>query len=96
MPTRRNPVVRAGAILRKGGVHRQSASGHRHQSKRALDDELDEWFVDGDLAEESAELCSPVDESADSSDRSRRCRQRRGWNGSAPGSLIFALQFSSI
>jgi len=84
MPTRRNPVVRAGAILRKGGVHRQSASGHRHQGKRALDDELDEWFVVDGLAEGSAELCSPESESADCSRRSKR---RRGWNGPAPGGV---------
>lgn len=44
MSTRRNPVVRYGALLRKGGVHTQSVSGKRHQSKRQLDDEIDEYF----------------------------------------------------
>jgi len=43
MPTR-NLVVRHGAILRKGGVHTESVSGKRHQSKRALDDEIDDYF----------------------------------------------------
>lgn len=40
----RNPVVRHAAILRKGGVHTQSVSSTRHQSKRELDDEIDEYF----------------------------------------------------
>lgn len=43
MPTR-NLVVRHGAILRKGGAHTESVSGQRHQSRRALDDEIDEYF----------------------------------------------------
>ena len=44
MPNERNPVVRSGTILRKGGAHTQSVSGQRHQSKRQLDDEIDEYF----------------------------------------------------
>lgn len=44
MPTRRNPVARYGALLRKGGVHTESVSGKRHQSKRQLDDEIDEYL----------------------------------------------------
>jgi len=84
MPTRRNPVVRAGAILRKGGVHRQSASGHRHQGKRSVEDELDDWFVDEAADDDLDDMCSPVGESVDCSDRSRRSRRRRGWDRSAP------------
>ncbi len=44
MPTRRNPVVRYGALLRKAGPHTQSVSGKRHQSKRQLSDEIDDYF----------------------------------------------------
>ena len=44
MPPERNPVVRHGAILRKGGAHTKSVSGIRHQSKRQLDEEIDEYF----------------------------------------------------
>jgi len=44
MPSRRNPVVRHGALLRKGGAHTESVSGKRHQSKRQLDDEIDEYY----------------------------------------------------
>ena len=44
MPDRRNPVVRCGTILRKGGAHTNSVSGQRHQSKRQLDDEIDDYF----------------------------------------------------
>ena len=44
MPTQRNPVVRHGAILRKGGAHTKSVSANRHQSKRQLDDEIDDYF----------------------------------------------------
>ena len=44
MPNERNPVVRSGTILRKGGAHTQSVSGQRHQSKRQLYDEIDEYF----------------------------------------------------
>ena len=46
MPPERNPVVRHGAILRKGGAHTKSVSGARHQSKRQLDDEIDEYYDD--------------------------------------------------
>jgi hypothetical protein len=48
MPVRRNPVVRAGAILRKGGVHTKSVSGQRHRGKIDLRDEIDEWLDDSD------------------------------------------------
>ena len=44
MPNERNPVVRFSAILRKGGAHTSSVSGQRHQSKRQLNDEVDEYF----------------------------------------------------
>ena len=40
----RNPVVRYGTILRKGGAHTKSVSGTRHRSKRQLDEEIDEYF----------------------------------------------------
>ncbi len=40
----RNQVVRHGAILRKGGAHTSNVSGQRHQSKRQLDDEIDDYF----------------------------------------------------
>lgn len=46
MPTGRNPVIRHGMILRKGGVHTTSVSGERHRSRRQLDDEIDEYFED--------------------------------------------------
>ena len=44
MPERRNPVVRAGAILRKGGVHTKSVSGQRHRQRLRIDDAVDEWY----------------------------------------------------
>ena len=44
MVTRRNPVVRHSTLLRKGGAHTESVSGKRHQSKRQLDDEIDEYY----------------------------------------------------
>lgn len=44
MPERRNPVVRAGAILRKGGVHTKSVTGQRHRQKLRVDDAIDEWY----------------------------------------------------
>ena len=44
MPTRRNPVVRYGALLRKGGAHTKSVSGKRHQSRRQLDDEIYDYY----------------------------------------------------
>lgn len=92
MPTRRNPVVRAGALLRKGGVHRQSASGHRHQGKRKLVDEIDNWYEDACVAGEykdnlSADLHSHEgvqdEEQADCLENSKR---RKGWNAT-PGAL---------
>jgi len=46
MPERRNPVVRTGAILRKGGVHTKSVSGQRHRQRIRIDDAIDEWFED--------------------------------------------------
>jgi len=45
MPTRRNPVVRHGALLRKGGAHTKTVSGQRHQSRLELEDEIDEYFL---------------------------------------------------
>lgn len=44
MPTRRNPLVRYGALLRKGGAHTKTVSGQRHRSKRQLDDEIDDYL----------------------------------------------------
>ncbi len=44
MSKRRNPVVRFGALLRKGGAHTESVSGKRHRSKRQLDDEIDDYY----------------------------------------------------
>jgi len=66
MPIPRNPVVRAGAILRKGGVHTKSASGLRHQSKRVLDNEIDEWF-NTDAADADSHLVSgePTEQSTE-------------------------------
>lgn len=46
MPERRNPVVRAGAILRKGGAHTKSVSGQRHRQKLRVDDAIDDWYED--------------------------------------------------
>ncbi len=48
MPLPRNPVIRAGAILRKGGAHVKSVSGTRHRGKLDLRDEIDEWFEESD------------------------------------------------
>jgi len=45
MPTRRNPVVRHGALLRKGGAHTKTVSGQRHQSRLQLEDEIEEYFL---------------------------------------------------
>lgn len=50
MPLPRNPVVRAGAILRKGGAHSKSVSGQRQRRKLDLRDEIDDWFDDADDA----------------------------------------------
>lgn len=86
MPTRRNPVVRAGAILRKGGVHRQSASGHRHQGKRSLCDELDEWYADEQDADDSKAVFDCNDKTGTAEYGTPR--KRKGW-GSTPRS--FAL-----
>jgi len=88
MPIPRNPVVRAGALLRKGGVHKQSASGHRHQGKRQLDDEIDDWFEGECGACESVEVCFPPDEQTEPGDHSRRLKQRKGWGRSTPEGLI--------
>jgi len=43
MPKRRNPVVRDGSLLRKGGVHTKSQSGNRQRLKRQISSEIDEW-----------------------------------------------------
>lgn len=48
MPLPRNPVVRAGAILRKGGAHTKSVSGQRHRRKQDLLDEIDDWYDDAE------------------------------------------------
>jgi len=88
MPTRRNPVVRAGALLRKGGVHRQSASGHRHQGKRALDDEIDDWFEGECDAVESADVQDRCCERVESASGKKHLKRRKGWDGSAPGGMI--------
>ena len=45
MPTRRNPVVRHGALLRKGGAHTKTVSGQRHQSRLQLEDEINDYFL---------------------------------------------------
>ena len=58
MPVRRNPVVRAGAILRKGGAHVKSVSGQRHRGKLQLRDELDEWFYESDDTEQTPHQCN--------------------------------------
>lgn len=44
MPERRNPVVRAGALLRKGGVHTRSVSGQRQANRLSVDNAIDEWY----------------------------------------------------
>lgn len=44
MPERRNPVVRAGAILRKGGAHTKSVSGRRQADRLSVDDAIDDWY----------------------------------------------------
>ena len=71
MPTRRNPVVRHGALLRKGGAHTESVSGKRHQSKRQLDDEIDDYYDQQALSERKSEnsknLKKERDDSAPSS-----------------------------
>ena len=64
MPLPRNPVVRTGAILRKGGVHTQSASGLRHQSKRSLDNEIDDWFNSG-IADADRLRCQQSEQSTE-------------------------------
>ena len=52
----RNPVVRYGTILRKGGAHTKSVSGTRHRSKRQLDDEIDEYSTTDPVREAIKEL----------------------------------------
>jgi len=46
MPKRRNPVVRYGEILRKGGVHTSNSSNNRRRLKRQLEDEMGDWEED--------------------------------------------------
>ena len=73
-------------------MHRQSASGHRHQGKRSVHDELDDWYEDACVAGEikdnlSADLHSHESvqdgEQADCLEDSKR---RKGWNAT-PGAL---------
>lgn len=59
MPERRNPVVRAGAILRKGGAHTKSVSGQRHRQRLRVDDAIDEWY--DQINDQSATLCDAPD-----------------------------------
>ena len=92
MPTRRNPVVRAGAILRKGGVHRQSASGHRHQGKRSLCDELDDWFAEEQDADDSTAVFGREDRTGSAGRRTSR--KRKGW-GSTPRSFVARIHSHS-
>ena len=40
MPNRRNPVIRAATILRKGGPHVKNTSAKRQQIRQQLDDEI--------------------------------------------------------
>ncbi|OED39352.1 hypothetical protein AB833_15575 [Chromatiales bacterium (ex Bugula neritina AB1)] len=54
MPLPRNPVIRTGAILRKGGAHTKSVSGQRQLGKRGLLDEIDDWFDDRDEDNDSS------------------------------------------
>ena len=57
MPLPRNPVIRAGALLRKGGAHVKSVSGKRHRGKLDLRDEIDEWFEDSDDSDLTTQQC---------------------------------------
>jgi hypothetical protein len=84
MPLPRNPVVRAGAILRKGGVHRQSASGHRHQSRRSLEDELNDWYAE---QHESVDE-QLTDEQGSDATKSRQTNRGRS---SAPDGLAWLI-----
>lgn len=93
MPTRRNPVVRAGAILRKGGVHRQSASGHRHQGKRKLVDEIDDWYEEACVAGENRDnhvanpYCTEDVQDGEQADCQENSKQGKGWSAT-PGALL--------
>jgi len=80
MPTRRNPVVRQGALLRKGGAHTKTVSGQRHQSRLDLEDEIDDYFLNQE---------NPNSESDTGSDKKRET----GQNDTAP---FFCLPFSRL
>lgn len=43
MPKPRNYIARS-PLMRKGGVHSESKSGQRAQSRHELDAAIDEWF----------------------------------------------------
>ena len=92
MPTRRNPVVRAGAILRKGGVHRQSASGHRHQGKRKLVDEIADWYEEACVAGENRDNhvadphCAEDVQDSEQADCQENSKRGKGWSAT-PGAL---------
>lgn len=80
MPTQRNPVVRHGAILRKGGAHTKSVSAGRHQSKRQLDDEIDEYFDENESSQNTVNR-KPINRSA----------TKKGQNNSAPSSFWYLM-----
>lgn len=89
MPERRNPVVRTGAILRKGGVHTKSVSGQRHRQKLRVDDAIDEWYEDIDDLADSALLMD-----AEIKDRDKRhVNKQRGKNGRKKGQSGTAPSF---
>ncbi len=83
MPTTRNQVVRHAAILRKGGAHTHSVSGQRHQSKRQLDDEIDEYF------NQSEGIPS------DAPDENNKRNTQKGRRNSAPSSFWLVLSQST-
>lgn len=88
MPIRRNPVVRAGAILRKGGVHLTSKSGRRQRCKRALCNELSDWYIERGDSEQQADSGGPADLQHEAVDRQKffPVKSRPGTDGYAKAS----------
>lgn len=85
MPTRRNPVVRYGALLRKGGAHTESVSGARHQSKRQLDDEIDDYF--NQHRDDGLSIGQPPGTQKTTNSKNPPKHTRKGRSSSAPSAL---------
>lgn len=98
MPERRNPVVRAGAILRKGGVHSKSVTGQRQRARLKVDDAIDEWYEDfneppNDIIDETHQ-CNHSKGKAVKRKSSKR-KGKKGQSDTAPFAFLHCLQTMS-